>query len=160
MPRYDRRVGLRLSTEPAVFQCRHTVHEAWSSGRASFSRYSEEQPFLSRLAAVRCAFRWVASIMTVSGSPHLAAKLLRMRSNTPIRDQRTKRLYSVLCGPQISGASRASKAVSDNADNPTYHATVIDTRSAMGSWEVRFDGIKLDFAKPVVVRHGQVLLPT
>ncbi len=35
-------------------------------------------PFLSRLAAVRCAFRWVASIMMRSGrgpSPARAAKM-------------------------------------------------------------------------------------
>ncbi|ESZ12152.1 hypothetical protein X737_27500 [Mesorhizobium sp. L48C026A00] len=49
-------------------------------------------PFLSRLAAVRWAFRWIASIMMRSGlgpSPANAAKIL---SNTPSRLQRMKRL--------------------------------------------------------------------
>ena len=49
-------------------------------------------PFLSRLEAVRCAFRWVASIITVSVASASAARLVKMRSNTPIRLQRMKRL--------------------------------------------------------------------
>jgi hypothetical protein len=56
-------------------------------------------PFLTKLAAERCALRGPASIITVSVVALLAADAVKMRSNTPIRLQRTKRLYRVLCGP-------------------------------------------------------------
>lgn len=49
-------------------------------------------PFLSRLAAVRWAFRCVASIMIRSGFGPSPARPAKMRSNTPIRLQRMKRL--------------------------------------------------------------------
>ena len=49
-------------------------------------------PFCSRLAAVRCALRWVASIIRRSGAPPLAARAAKMRTNTPRRLQRMKRL--------------------------------------------------------------------
>src|SRR5690606_19642314 len=49
-------------------------------------------PFLSRLAAVRCAFRCVASIMIRSGFGPSPASPAKIRSNTPIRLQRMKRL--------------------------------------------------------------------
>src|SRR5690606_11881765 len=49
-------------------------------------------PFLSRLAAVRWAFRWVASIMMRSGFGPSPASPAKMRSNTPSRLQRMKRL--------------------------------------------------------------------
>src|SRR5215210_5258455 len=52
---------------------------------------SGNSPFLSRLAAVRCAFRWVASIINWSGLPPFAANAAKMRLNTPSRLQRTKR---------------------------------------------------------------------
>lgn len=47
-------------------------------------------PFFSRLAAVLCAFKCVASIISLSGVPRASAR--KMRLNTPIRLQRTKRL--------------------------------------------------------------------
>ena len=53
---------------------------------------------MRRLAAVRCALRWVASIITVSVAVLPAARAAKIRSNTPARLQRTKRLYKVLCG--------------------------------------------------------------
>jgi pimeloyl-ACP methyl ester carboxylesterase len=53
---------------------------------------SGKSPLFKRLAAVRCAFRWVASIMIVSGSPTFAASSAKMRLNTPSRLQRMKRL--------------------------------------------------------------------
>lgn len=49
-------------------------------------------PFLSRLAAVRCAFRWVASIITVSVASLSPARVAKISLNTPIRLQRMKRL--------------------------------------------------------------------
>ena len=51
-----------------------------------------KSPFLSKLAAVRCAFRWVLSIMMRSGGPPSEASAAKMRSNTPMRLQRMKRL--------------------------------------------------------------------
>ena len=59
---------------------------------------ARKSPFLSRLAAVRCAFRWVASIDTVPVASLSAARAAKMRSNTPAPLHRTKRLQSVLCG--------------------------------------------------------------
>jgi len=49
-------------------------------------------PFLSRLAAVRWAFRCVASIITVSVAALSPARVAKIRSKTPIRLQRMKRL--------------------------------------------------------------------
>lgn len=67
---------------------------------------SGNMPFLSRLAAARCAFRWVASIINWSGLPALAASAAKILLNTPSRLQRMKRLYIVLSGPYSAGASR------------------------------------------------------
>jgi hypothetical protein len=47
-------------------------------------------PLFSRLAAVRWAFRCVASIMVRSGFGPSPANPAKMRSNTPIRLQRMK----------------------------------------------------------------------
>jgi hypothetical protein len=49
-------------------------------------------PFLSRLAAVRWALRWVASIMTVPVASLRAASVEKIRSKTPALLQRMKRL--------------------------------------------------------------------
>lgn len=49
-------------------------------------------PFLSRLAAVRCALRWVASIITVSVASLPPARAAKISLNTPIRLHRMKRL--------------------------------------------------------------------
>ena len=49
---------------------------------------SGNSPFLSRLAAVRCAFKWVASIISWSGLPPLAAKAAKMRLNTYLCDNK------------------------------------------------------------------------
>jgi hypothetical protein len=56
---------------------------------------SGNSPFFSRLAAVRCALRWVASIINWSGLPPFAASAANIRLNTPRRLQRIKRLCLV-----------------------------------------------------------------
>src|ERR1700744_6607618 len=56
-------------------------------------------PFFRRLQAVRCALRWVESIMIQLGLGPAPANTAKIRPNTPRRLQRTKRLYSVLCRP-------------------------------------------------------------
>ena len=53
---------------------------------------TRKSPFCSRLAAVRCAFRCVASIISRSGVSASAASAAKMRAKTPSRLQRTKRL--------------------------------------------------------------------
>src|SRR3546814_5413301 len=64
-------------------------------------------PFLTRrLDAVRCAFRSVASIMTVFASPLAAASPSIIRRKTPRSPHRFHRLYRVLCGPYARGPSR------------------------------------------------------
>lgn len=52
-----------------------------------------------------------------------------------------------------------SQAIADDVDNSADDTAVIDTRLAVGSWEVRSDTLKLSFGEPVVIRHGQFLLP-
>jgi hypothetical protein len=49
--------------------------------------------------AQRCAFTAEESISTSAGGPPAAAKAWKMSIQTPLADQRTKRLYSVLRGP-------------------------------------------------------------
>src|SRR3546814_1909002 len=53
---------------------------------------SGNSPFLSRLAAVRCALRWVASIINWSGFPRLAERAAKILLNTPSLLHRMKRL--------------------------------------------------------------------
>src|SRR3954451_9980224 len=53
---------------------------------------SGNRPFFKRLAAVRCAFRWVASIINRFGVPPLRASSANILLNTPRRLQRTNRL--------------------------------------------------------------------
>ena len=53
---------------------------------------SGNSPFFKRLAAVRCAFRWVASIIMRSGFGPSLARAAKIRSNTPSLLQRMKRL--------------------------------------------------------------------
>ena len=53
---------------------------------------SGNSPFFSRLAAVRCALRWVASIINRCGRGPLLASSAKILLNTPSRLQRTKRL--------------------------------------------------------------------
>ena len=48
--------------------------------------------FWSRLAAVRCALRWVLSIISLPGGPPSAARAAKTLSKTPMRLQRRKRL--------------------------------------------------------------------
>ena len=53
---------------------------------------SGNSPLFSRLAAVRCALRWVASIINRCGRGPLLASSAKILLNTPSRLQRTKRL--------------------------------------------------------------------
>lgn len=55
-----------------------------------------KSPFLSRLAAVRCALRCVASIITFPSLPAVFESSRKMLLNMPMRLQRIKRLYKVL----------------------------------------------------------------
>lgn len=56
-------------------------------------------PPFERLAALRCASRWVLSIIIVSPSAPGCAGSVKIRANTPMRDQRTNLLQRVLGGP-------------------------------------------------------------
>ena len=56
-------------------------------------------PFFAGLAAVRCAFRSVASIIAVSIAQLLATSSENVRLGTLACDQSVDRLQSVLCGP-------------------------------------------------------------
>ena len=51
-----------------------------------------------------------------------------------------------------------SQAILDDVDYSADDTAVIDTRPAVGSWEVGSDTLKLSFGEPVVIRHGQFLL--
>ena len=60
-------------------------------------------PFLARLGAGRWALRWMLPIISWSGATGWVARVATIRSNTPTRLHRTKRLRSVLCGPYPDG---------------------------------------------------------
>ena len=51
------------------------------------------------------------------------------------------------------------QTVADDVDYSADDTPVIDTWSAVGTREVRFDSLKLAFREPVVIRHVQFLLP-
>lgn len=95
----NRSFARRSATAAPACRCRRTRRAAWSSAPLSSGRYGDKHPFLSRLAAVRWALRCVASIISCLVPSGLFASSVNIKSNTPIRLQRTKRLYSVLCGP-------------------------------------------------------------
>ena len=64
-----------------------------------------KSPFLSKLAAVRWALRWVASIISRSVSPCFSTSSINILLKTPSLLQRMNLLYKVLCGPYSRGAS-------------------------------------------------------
>jgi hypothetical protein len=64
--------GVELGVQPAL----------GSAGEAA------KRPLVRRLAAVRCAFRWVLSMIGRSGSPASPAREVKIRLNTPMRLQR------------------------------------------------------------------------
>lgn len=96
--------------------------------------------------------------MTMSDSSPLPAKPLKIHSNTPIRDQRTGDCRGSCSAHKIFGAP-PPQTVSDDVDYLADHTPVIDTWSAMGAQELRFDALELGFGQPIVIRHEQVLLP-
>ena len=53
-----------------------------------------------------------------------------------------------------------SQTVSDDVNDSAYYTPVIDTGHSVGKREIRFDALKLGFGQPIVIRYGQVLLPT
>ena len=107
-------------------------------------------PPFNRPAAVRCAVRRVQSIISVAGASD-AARQENIRSKTPSFDQRTKRLYSVLCGPYSAGASRQRKPF------PITWMMPLTTRrsSTRGTpWDKGIEGfdlLSLDFCKPKLI---------
>ena len=52
-------------------------HEVSSSARRGCVRCSVKHPLFAKLAAVRCALRWVLSIISRSGTPACATRALR-----------------------------------------------------------------------------------
>lgn len=63
---------------------RHRRRGALRSGHPWCIDTSDNGPFSKRLAADRCAFRWVASIISWSSFPPLAARAAKMRLNTQV----------------------------------------------------------------------------
>jgi len=52
-----------------------------------------------------------------------------------------------------------SQTISDDVDYSADYARVIDTRSSVGAWEIRFDALNLGPGEPIAIRHKQILLP-
>jgi len=93
-----------------------------------------KSPFLRRLAAVRCAVRGVASIISRDGGPASAASAAKMRSNTPPADEAVvARLVRAVGRGRIAPA----EAVADHRDDPAQHTTVSYARNAMRQRTVR-----------------------
>ena len=99
LPRYDPRVDLHSGTEPTVFQHRHTEREVWSSNLLSFDQYNAEHPLFCQTGSGPVSFQvrgvyhddvWFSSAIRQAAEDAIKYAL---------RDQRTKRLYKVLCGP-------------------------------------------------------------
>jgi hypothetical protein len=78
-----------------------TVGQGMDFGGASTTRATDRLIFLPPFPpdAQRCAFTAEESISTSAGGPPAAAKAWKISIQTPLADQRTKRLYSVLRGP-------------------------------------------------------------
>ena len=85
---------LACGDEQAARATRAVAHRVQLRVQAAFgpSDMPGKSPFLSRLAAVLCAFRWVASIISSSVSPLPFESSTKMRPNTPSSLQRMKRL--------------------------------------------------------------------
>jgi hypothetical protein len=78
-----------------------TVSQGMDFGGASTTRTTDRLILLPPFPpdAQRCAFTAEESISTSAGGPPVAAKAWKISTHTPLADQRTKRLYSVLRGP-------------------------------------------------------------
>ena len=70
-------------------------------GRAAAARSPDRLALLPPLPpeAQRCAFTAEESIISAAEGPPAAANSWKIATQTPFAAQRTKRLYSVLCGP-------------------------------------------------------------
>lgn len=103
-------------------------------------------PFFRRLAAVRWAFRCVASIMMRSGwgpSPAKAAKIL---SNTPSRAPANEAVVERLMWPILRRCILPLQTIADHIDDTTDDALIIDTRNPMRKRKMRRDASHLALA--------------
>ena len=96
-------------------------------------------PFLKRLAAVRWAFKWVASIINWSGLPPLAAKPAEILLNTPSPTPADETIIDRLVRPVLLGRLAPSQPVPDHEDNPANHPSVIDPRHPLRQRKIRLD---------------------
>ena len=92
-----------------------------------------QSPFLSRLAAVRCAFRCVASIISRDGGPASAARAAKMRSNTPADEAVVERLVRAIGGRRIA----PPEALAEHVDGAAQHAAIIHPCNPVRPREVR-----------------------
>ena len=107
-----------------------------------------------RLAAVRCASRWGASIIRRSGSPARSASPAKMRLSTARRFHRTGAVVQGLCGPHSAGASRQHRPLRDEMRNVADHPLVIHLRRPVRKREVGRDLPNLRPREPEQVSHG------
>ena len=88
-------------------------------------------PFFSRLAAVRCTFRCLASIISLSGVSLLPASSAKMRLNTPSR-----LVIQCLVRPVFPGCILPLQTIPDDVDDPADHPfdTVLKSQLTKMNW--------------------------
>ena len=83
-------------------------------------------PPFSRLHAVRCAFRCVASIISRSGGPCSSTSAVNIWSNTPIFDQRDEPVIQGFMRPVDLWRIPPTQPVADHMDDATDDLAIIN----------------------------------
>ena len=121
---------------------------------------SGNRPFFKRLAAVRCAFRCVASIMIRSGLPPLPASSAKILLNTPRRLQRTNRIDCRLLAGRCRAERRATQpAVSITKTIALTIRRIIHPRNPMREWKIPFNPTHLNPRQQKQISHGEASQP-
>ena len=114
-------------------------------------------PFFRRLAAVRWAFRWVASIMMRSGFGPSPASPAKMRSNTPHAAPADEAVVQRLVRTIALWRIFPLQAMLDHVDDAAYHAPVINPGDTGNQWEKRRNSSHLAFAQQKQHAHQNLI---
>jgi hypothetical protein len=111
-------------------------------------------PFFDRrLVAVRCALRYVASIITVFGTAASAASPSIIRAKTPLSLHRFPAVVEGLGRAILLRRIPPTQAVAIDEDYPAQHPPVVDAGLAMRLREEGLEARYLRLGQPEEVAH-------
>src|ERR1700730_7257962 len=117
---------------------------------------SGNRPFFKRLAAVRCAFRCVASIMIRSGLPPLPASSAKILLNTtPANEPIVDRLVRAIVGRSVAPTQPVLDHEHDRADDPP----IVHPRDPMRERKIPLNPTHLNPRQQKQISHGEASQP-